>query len=187
MESCLLKVGHPEATSTLMPHAGIHLARERPAPVGNRRIHHTYGVQMLVIKLILVAAVLFAFFVGITKFNSHCGAKFGHAFFTKRAFYFTATAIGVYAVGEMWRHSAQQSHGDTSNGIVLMLVGGLIAAWLVFDNVKRTDPLYGIAGSVVSLGLFSVLAWVWLPLMAIGLVCYFLMLMSAKPVYVLNR
>ncbi|WP_233810270.1 hypothetical protein [Paraburkholderia sp. HP33-1] len=142
---------------------------------------------MLVIKLILVATVLVAFLVGITNFNNRCASKFGHVFFTKRAFYITAAAIGVYAVGQMWRHSAQQSHGDTLNGMVLMLVGALIAAWLVVDNVKRTDPLYGIAGSVVSLGLFSLLAWVWLPLMAIGLVCYFLMLMTAKPVYVVNR
>ncbi|RDU94564.1 hypothetical protein [Trinickia dinghuensis] len=147
----------------------------------------TYGVQMLVIKLILVAAVLAALFVGIAKFNNHCASKFSHAFFTKRAFYMTAAAIGVYAVGEMWKHSSQQSHGDPLNGIVLMVVGGLIAAWLVFDNVKQTNMLYGIGGSVVSLGLFSVLAWIWLPLMAIGLVCYFLTLMSAKPVYVVNR
>ncbi|WP_296651335.1 hypothetical protein [Paraburkholderia sp.] len=164
-----------------------HSVRKRPAPSCNRKAHYTYGVQMLVIKLILVVSVLVAFFLSIAKFNNHCASKFGHAFFTKRAFYITAAAIGVYAVGELWRNSAQQSHADTLNGIVLMIVGGLIAAWLVFDNVRRTDPLYGIAGSAASLGLFSVLAWVWLPLMAIGLICYFLMLMSAKPVYVVNR
>lgn len=142
---------------------------------------------MLVIKLVLVVAVLVAFVVGIKKFNNHCALKFGHAFFTKRAFYFTAAAIGVYAVGQMWRSDAQHTHGDTLNGIVLMVIGALIAAWLVFDNVKRTNPVYGTLGSAASLGLFSVLAWVWLPLMAIGLVCYFIMLASAKPVYVVNR
>jgi hypothetical protein len=147
----------------------------------------THGVQMLVIKLIAVTAVLAAFILGIAKFNHHCASKFGHAFFTKRAFYITAAAIGLYAVGEMWRHSSQQSHGDTLNGMVLMVIGGLIAAWLVFDNVKQTSLLYGIGGSATSLGLFSIRAWIWLPLMAIGLVCYFLMLMSAKPVYVVNR
>lgn len=142
---------------------------------------------MLVIKLILVVSVLVAFAIGIKKFNNHCWSKFGHVFFTKRAFYFTAAAVGAYAIGQMWRHSAEQSHGDTLNGMILMLTGGLIGAWLVFDNVKRTNALYGIAGSVASLGLFTVLAWVWLPMMVIGLVCNFLILMSAKPVYVVNR
>lgn len=39
--------------------------------------------------------------------------------------------------------------------IELMVVGGLIAAWVVFENIKRTDPIYGIVGSAASLGLFS--------------------------------
>jgi hypothetical protein len=142
---------------------------------------------MLVIKLILAAAVVIAFVVGIKRFNEHCVGQFGHAFFTKRAFYFTAAVIGLYAVGNMWRHSAQQAHGDSLNGVVLMIIGGLIACWMIFDNIRRTNVVYGTIGSTGALGLFSVLAWVWLPLMAIGLVCYFFMLMSAKPVYVVNR
>ena len=124
---------------------------------------------------------------GITKFNQHCAAKFGHAFFTKTAFYITAAALGLLVVGNLWRHSAIQSHGDALNGIVVMVLGALLACWLVYVNIRRTDALYGIGGSVAQLGLFSALAWVWLPLMVLALIGQFLLLMTAKPVYLVNR
>ena len=142
---------------------------------------------MLVIKLLVVAAVIAALVLGITMFNQHCTAKFGHAFFTKKAFYITAAALALLIVGNMWRHSATQSHGDALNGIVVMVVGVLVACWLVYVNIRRTDAVYGIGGSVVQLGLFSVSAWVWLPLMVLALIGQFLLLMTAKPVYVVNR
>ena len=145
------------------------------------------GFFMLVIKLIVVAAVIAAFAVGVTMFNHHCTAKFGHAFFTKKAFYITSAALAMLIVGNMWRHSAIQSHGDTLNGIVVMILGALLACWLVYVNIRRTDAMYGIGGSVAQLGLFSVLALVWLPLMVVALIGHFLLLMSAKPMYVVNR
>ncbi|SDH86319.1 hypothetical protein [Paraburkholderia phenazinium] len=44
--------------------------------------------------------------------------------------------------------------------------------------------MYGIGGSIAQLGLFSVLPWMWMPLMVVALIGYFLLLTSAKPVYV---
>ncbi|PMS19751.1 hypothetical protein C0Z18_13045 [Trinickia dabaoshanensis] len=142
---------------------------------------------MLVIKLLAVVAVIAALVLGITMFNQHCAEKFGHAFFTKKAFYLTAAALGLIAVGNIWRHSSIQSHGDTLNGLVLMILGTLMACWMIYVNIRRTDAVYGIGGSVAQLGLFSVLAWVWLPLMVLALIGQFLLLMTAKPVYVVNR
>ncbi|WP_157379406.1 hypothetical protein [Burkholderia ubonensis] len=54
-------------------------------------------------------------------------------------------------------------------------------------NIRRTDAIYGIGGSVAQLGLFSALAWVSLPLMALVVIGQFLLIMSAKLVYVVNR
>ncbi|MGU7843796.1 hypothetical protein ACV22V_30565 [Burkholderia sp. AW33-5] len=142
---------------------------------------------MLVIKLIIAIAAIAAVVLGITKFNQHCLNKFGHAFFTKPAFYATTVALVLLIAGNYWRHSAELSHGDTLNGIALMALGTAVACWLVYVNVRRTDAIYGIGGSVVQLGLFSALAWVSLPLMALVLIGQFLLIMSAKPVYVVNR
>lgn len=142
---------------------------------------------MFVIKVILVVVVIAAFVFAIAWFNGHCSEKFGHAFFTKPAFYSTAAALGLLIAGHMWWRSAIQSHGDTLNGIVVMALGVLVACWLIYTNIRRTDAVYGIGGSVVQLGLFSALAWVWLPLMVVALIGQFLLLATAKPVYVVNR
>jgi hypothetical protein len=58
---------------------------------------------------------------------------------------------------------------------------------MVYVNIRRTDVVYGIGGSVAQLGLFSVLAWISLPLMALVLFAQFLLIAMAKPVYVVNR
>lgn len=142
---------------------------------------------MLVIKLIIAIAAIAAIVFGVSKFNQHCLDKFGHAFFTKPAFYTTTAALVLLIAGNYWRHSAATSHGDTLNGIALMGFGVAVACWLVYVNIRRTDAIYGIGGSVVQLDLFSALAWVSLPLMALVLIGQFLLIMSAKPVYVVNR
>lgn len=64
---------------------------------------------------------------------------------------------------------------------------GRRSRWLVYVNIRRTDALYGVDGSIAQLGLFSVLAWVSLPLMALVLFGQFLLIVTAKPVYVANR
>ncbi|KVA16851.1 hypothetical protein [Burkholderia ubonensis] len=142
---------------------------------------------MLVIKLIIAIAAIATIVFGITKFNQHCLDKFGHAFFTKPAFYATTVALVLLIAGNYWRHSAALNHGDTLNGIAIMAIGVAVAGWLVYVNIRRTDAIYGIGGSVVQLGLFSALAWVSLPLMALVLVGQFLLIMTARPVYVVNR
>nr|WP_141661926.1 hypothetical protein [Burkholderia ambifaria] len=110
-----------------------------------------------------------------------------NAFFTKPAFYATAVALVLLIAGNYWRHSAAIGHGDTLNGIAVMAIGIAVACWIVYINIRRTDVIYGIGGSIVQLGLFSALAWVSLPLMALVLIGQFWLIMSAKPVYVVNR
>jgi hypothetical protein len=47
---------------------------------------------------------------------------------------------------------------------------------------------YGIGGSVLQIGVFSLLTWSSIPILIFVLVCWFLMVIfSARPVYVVNR
>jgi hypothetical protein len=57
-----------------------------------RGYEDTGDVSMLMIKLLSVAAVVVIFVTGIQRFNQHFEGKFGHAFFTKTAFFITAAA-----------------------------------------------------------------------------------------------
>lgn len=142
---------------------------------------------MLVIKLIVAVATIGLFAFCISKFNQHCTGKFGHAFFSKGAFFITTAALGMLIVGNMWHNSAIQQHGDTLNGIMVMAIGVLLACCLVYANIRKTNAVYGIGGSIVQLGLFSLLAWISLPFIVFGLACQFFLLLTAKHVYVVNR
>lgn len=141
---------------------------------------------MFVIQLVLAIVVLGAIILGISKFNQHCAGRFGHMFFTKTAFYLTATALAFVIAGALWRESAAQHHGDQLNGIALMIIGGLIGCGMIYTNVKRTNFSYGVGGSVVQLGMFSVLAWISVPLIILALVGQFVLL-NATPVYIVNK
>lgn len=142
---------------------------------------------MLMIKLISVAAVIVIFVMGIQRFNQHCEGKSGHAFFTKTAFFMTAVVLCLIYAGYLWRQSALQSHGDGLNGLVLIGIGVLLAGWMIYINVQRTDAIYGIGGSVAQLGLFTMLAAVFLPLVFGLLILQFFFSASVTPVYVVNR
>jgi hypothetical protein len=142
---------------------------------------------MLVLKILAVIAAIAGLIAVVTWFNEHCVAKFGHAFFTKKAFGITTAALCLLFLGHMWQVSAIKNHGDVLNGIVLMVIGALVACGMVYVNVRRTNVAYGISGSVAQLGLFGILAAVWLPLMLMGLVLYWLVLWASTPVYVVNR
>lgn len=142
---------------------------------------------MLMIKLLGVAVVVVIFVMGIQRFNQHCERKFGHAFFTKTAFFITAAVLCLLYAGYLWRQSALQSHGDALNGLVLLGIGVLLAGWMVYINIQRTNAIYGIGGSVAQLGLFSILAAVFLPLVFGLLVLQFFFSAGTTPVYVMNR
>lgn len=142
---------------------------------------------MLILKIILVIAAISSFVFGLSRFNLHCSRKFGHMFFTKSMFYATATALAFIVAGCVWRQSAVETNGDQLNGVVLIVIGALIACAMIFGNIRQTNLLYGIGGSIVQLGIFSVLAYVSITVMIVVLFFQFLMVASAKRVYVINR
>lgn len=142
---------------------------------------------MLVIKILAGLAIIFALYISVSKFNNHCSGLFGHAFFTRNAFLVTVASLVFLIVGNMWRQSAAVHHGDVLNGTVVMLIGAGITFFMIYSNIKRTNLVYGIGGSVVQLGLFFALAYISIPFVIIGLFCYFFTLASAKPVYIVNR
>jgi hypothetical protein len=142
---------------------------------------------MLILKIILVVAAMSSLVFGLSRFNLHCSRKFGHMFFTKSMFYATATALAFIVAGCVWRQSAVETNGDQLNGVVLIVIGALIAIAMIVGNIRQTNLVYGIGGSIVQLGIFSVLAYVSITVMIVVLFFQFLMLVSAKRVYVINR
>jgi hypothetical protein len=142
---------------------------------------------MVVLKLAFVLAVLVGILKGIKWFNSHCYRKFGHAFFTKRAFWQAAVAFNLMWGGAFWFVSAARQHGDTLNGLALIAIGFAIALWLVYENFRNTNLLYGIGGSALQMGVFASVALISIPLLVFIMVCHFIVLADSRPVYIVNR
>lgn len=142
---------------------------------------------MQVIEVASLIAIIALLAIGVKRFNERCQSKFGHMFFSKKAFFVTVAAVALFVAGNAWRVSAIKAHSDTLNAIMLMVVAGLVACGLVFLNVKQTDLFYGLVGSVLQLGAFSALALFSWPFLIVAVVLQLIVILSARPVYIVNR
>ncbi|MDN7179202.1 hypothetical protein M0D69_14530 [Caballeronia sp. SEWSISQ10-4 2] len=142
---------------------------------------------MLILKLVIVTSALVGILKGFNWFNNHCYRKFGHAFFTRQAFWRAAVGFNLMMFGAYWYDAAARQHGDTLNGLVLIAVGFAIAIWLVYLNFRNTNLLYGIGGSAIQMWLFWSLAWIGIPVLIVFMFCQFMMLMDTRPVYIVNH
>ena len=115
---------------------------------------------MLVLEILGVCALAIAIFAALKAFHAHCQDKFGYSFLSTGAFLATACSLAFLLGGHAWRESALKSHGDALNGLVIMIIGGLIVATLVRLNFVRTNAVYGAGGTVLQLSLFATLAYV---------------------------
>lgn len=132
----------------------------------------------------LVAA---AAFTGLSYFNAHCEKKFGFKFLTKPLFVLTVAGVLLLIFGNEWRLDSIKTGGDMLNGIVLMILGGGLLAFLFYLNITKTNVLYGVSGSALQILVFGVLGYMGLFLLIIVAFLYFLLLSYAKPVWVINR
>lgn len=142
---------------------------------------------MLVLKIIggllILALVLFSLLI----FDEHCDEKFEHRFFKFSSFVILAVSVGVIQIGKMWYESSLESGSDTLNGLVLMIVGGLILLGVVLYNLKETNFVYGLFGSTIQISIFGTLALISLPIFAVFAVLSIIGSFAAKPVYIVNK
>ena len=122
------------------------------------------------LKLTLIVAFVVAVVKGIKLFNQHCRRRFGHSFFTMRSFWITAIAINLIWWGLYFWAKAALHHTHMSGGFILIGLGVAATAWLLHENIRDTDLLFGIGGSTLQLALFFPLAVCSLPLLAVAMV-----------------
>ncbi|HHY0626531.1 TPA: hypothetical protein ACVU5F_004611 [Vibrio parahaemolyticus] len=111
--------------------------------------------------LLVVAAILFL----LHSFDKHYDRKFGHRFFKLSAFIILSVAVGFVWGGQLWYESALKEGGDTLNGVACMVIGVVIVFGVVIYNLKNTNLLYGLLGSLVQIAIFGTLAYVSLPIL----------------------
>ncbi|ABE30317.1 hypothetical protein DR64_326 [Paraburkholderia xenovorans LB400] len=119
------------------------------------------------LKLAIIHGAVVGIAKGIQLFSRHCRHRFGYSFFSKRGFWLAAIGInflwwGFVAWGASFLH-----HTPQSGGIVLMGMGLLAVAWLIYENIRDTDLPHGVGGSALQLVLFFPLAIYGAPILLI--------------------
>jgi hypothetical protein len=142
-------------------------------------------VELLKLALTLAAVVGLA--KGIQLFSRHCRHRFGYSFFTVRGFWIAAMAINLLWWGYVAWGAALLHHEPISDGLILMTMGLAAVVWLVRENARGTDLLYGTSGSALQLVVFFPVALYGVPLLAISLLVLLFASFKAGPAWFIGR
>lgn len=142
---------------------------------------------MLVLQIITGILVFAGVIWGFLAFNNHCENRFDYKFFTVVSFFTVGASLLLIHLGNEWRLTSIQENGDILNGIVLMIIGGLVALTLGFFNFKNTNIAYGLGGSAVQLTVFGALAYLGIFILIVGLMLAIIGSLGAERVYVVNK
>lgn len=129
---------------------------------------------MTMLNLVLAIALLGGAMLAIVKFNEHCDEKFGFRFFTEGKLKLIFGSTLALFFGVQWYKSSVASGGDALNGMVLGSVGVLGVLYCIYLNFRSTNFVYGFFGSIVQVTLFSILAYLSIPVLLIALVFMFI-------------
>lgn len=143
------------------------------------------GVIALV--LIIIAIILLIGFL-VRKFDDHCFDKFGYDFLRTSLVMLAATVLVLG--GSYWCDEAIRNGGDVLNGLILMMIGGIIAVGLLTYTIWKTNLFYAVVITLLQIGIAALLAFFGMIVLMItaGLIVLYVLLSSeAQPVYIVNK
>jgi len=138
---------------------------------------------MIVLGIIGFIAVGLLLYWLVTVVNNYSYKKYKYEFFNMQNFVTTAIGYAFLFFGNNWYMDALKANGDLLNGGILIGIGAVTVLYVVYLNIKRTDLLFGLLGS-----LFQLILYVALTLGAVfALLIVMAALSETKPVYNLNK
>ncbi|PTB19078.1 hypothetical protein C9I57_18645 [Trinickia symbiotica] len=141
---------------------------------------------MALLKLAIVVGILLVVAKGIQKLNRHCRRAFGYSIFSMRGFWLAAIAINFVWWGYFAWATASLHHTPGYGGIALAALGIAAATKLIHENVRETNVMYGIGGSLLQLVLFFPVALYGLPLLAIALLFLLFATYKGAPAWLID-
>ncbi len=140
---------------------------------------------------ILKWAVTVGALIGLVKciqlFSGHCRRRFGHCFFTFRAFWLAAIAVNLMWLGVYCCASGVRDHASINDGLVLVVLSFVPIVWMVYENIRETDLVHGLGGSALQLALFFPMALYSLPLLLIAMALVLFASFKAGPTWLVDR
>jgi hypothetical protein len=141
---------------------------------------------MVTTQTFVVLAAVLATIVGFYFLNEHTFRRFQYRFFSWKSLLTISVASGFVLAG-----LALYARVDQLSGYLSMGVAGAIVSWLVFVSIRRTNLIYGLAGSVLQLVVLGQLGWAVLVMGILAVPVLVALLWTVTrvvtPVYVINR
>lgn len=137
---------------------------------------------MTVLTILGVLAGAFALLVLVARINNYSYRKYKYDIFNWGNF--SVSAIGYVAIffGNNWFHQELAHHGDILNGQLLVLIGLLFIAGVVYSNIKKSSFIFGIIISILQQIVYAPLSVVAL----FGVIVVIAALFETRPVYRIN-
>jgi len=137
---------------------------------------------MLVLKIIgILVAVLISYLI-IDYLNNYTHKKYNYEFIDWNSYFVVAISYAFIYFGEKAYVHAVESNGDILNGQLLIGIGIIGLIIMLFINIKKTNFLVGVTGTVFQFAVYGVLAVVGLVAILIAGAFF----SQTKPVYNLN-
>jgi len=110
---------------------------------------------MLVIKIILGSLILFSLYYIISRLNEKAIATYKHDFFSTNLFILAFVSyVSIYS-GHFWYVEELASNGgDPLSGALVMSFGIIGLLTILILNIKQTNILVGVIGTLIQLQLF---------------------------------
>ena len=138
---------------------------------------------MLVLKILGVIAIIIGIISVVGILNQKCIEKFQVPLFSKGS----ASATICLFAGLLWYQEALKSKGDTLNGIVLLVLGGIITIGVLISSYRKTNIIFGTLAAVIHIFLLILMTYIGIPLFIIYVIGSIILIFSSKPVYVVNK
>ena len=137
---------------------------------------------MLVFKIIVGITFLWTLYFVIKTLNEKVIHTFKYDFFDTGSFGIAFISNLFIYFGYMWYLEAIEKSGDIFNGGILIGIGIVGLLLLTFINIKRTNFIIGITGSVIQIALFGIASFFAFFLIFLA----FAFMANTRPVYNIN-
>lgn len=138
---------------------------------------------MTVLKILAIVLLAILIYVFILKVNGYTNKKYKYEIFNLGNYVLSVIAYLLAFFGNKLHVEALNNHGDVLNGELLMLFATLLILLVIYNNVKKTNSMFGLLFSVVQQILYLVLTIPGLYAAAL-ILAYFA---NTRPVFDINK
>ncbi|MDW8146177.1 MAG: hypothetical protein RMJ48_07730 [Roseiflexaceae bacterium] len=134
--------------------SNVRLVADMQVSVCNRRRSSMMLVLYILVTIgIIIMVILFIFFIYmiIMLIDEHFEGKFDYNFV--RTSFVMTVAVLLMLSGLHWYNESLINNGDVLNGLILMMIGGVIAIGLLSYTIWKTNLIYAILITSLQLGI----------------------------------